>query len=191
MKIYLKILVFVFVVSCQKDKKNHVSLDYTIAEKKTSEHRDSDSSRDLQLKRTLTEAQFNDFFPKQIDGYDLINVSVSKPSALGSALYVKNNDYAHSMTYSLEDGNKKNSAVLRNFEDTFAKEGKGPVGTEYIYKVREGYKTIAFLQPNIKRNDIRFVYDNRFRISLEGTADVQTLWSYIQTEDLQKLLDYY
>lgn len=190
MKIYLKILVFVFVVSCQQDKKEGISLGDAIAEKNASQYRDSDSYKGLQLKTTLTEAEFNDFFPKQIDGYDLINVSVSKPNALGSALYVKNNDYAHSMTYSLEDGNKKNSAVLRNFEDAFAMEGKGPVGTEYIYKVREGYKTIAFLQPNIKRNDIRFVYDNRFRISLEGTADVQRLWSYIQKEDLQKLDNY-
>lgn len=190
MKIYLKIFLFLIMVSCQENKKVKAGFTSPLESETKSSDIGTNFSSDTQSKTTLSKEEFIDFFPKQIDNYKLKGVSVFMSSTLASGLYIQDNDYNTSMTYSLEDGNRKNSAVIRNFEDAFALEGKGPVGTEYIYKVREGYKTIAFLQPDIKRNEIRFVYDNRFRISLEGTADVQTLWSYIQKEDLQKLDNY-
>lgn len=166
MKIYLKILaVFMLIVSCQ----------------------DKSISEDSEPKTLLTEGQFNDFFPKEIGDYKLTNVSVLMSSAIASALYVEGNDYDHTMTYSLEDGYRKGSAIIRNFEDSYNLKLQGPAGTEYIYKERDGYKTIAFLQPNINRNDIRFIYNNRFRLTLDGIEDVSTLWSYFKKEDLQKL----
>lgn len=149
-----------------------------------------DTKIDNQKQTTLTKEQFNDFFPKQIGAYKLVNVSVLMSSTLASATYIKDMDYDHSMTYSLEDGNRKSSAIIRNFEDSYNLKGRGPVGTEYVYTERDSYKTIAFLQPQIKRNDIRFIYNNRFRITLEGIDDANTLWSYFQKEDLQKLNNY-
>ncbi len=189
MKTYLKILtVFLVMMSCQSTKKEDGnSLSSTAKNEKTYKKENVELSKDIQDRTTLTKAQFTNFFPTEIDGYKLINVSVLMSSALASALYVKNNDYGHSMTYSIEDSARKGAAAIENFNDAYSVKPQGPKGTAYIYTERGGYKTIAFLQPQIKRNDIRFIYNNRYRITLEGIADVDTLWGYLKTEDLKKL----
>ena len=89
----------------------------------------------------------------------------------------------------IEDGSGS-KAIVRSFLDSFKIKNQGPPQTEYIYVERDGYKTIAFLQPNIKRNDIRFVYNNRFRITLEGPDSADVLWTYIDFENLKKLDQY-
>ncbi|TCL68719.1 hypothetical protein EV196_101138 [Mariniflexile fucanivorans] len=71
--------------------------------------------------------------------------------------------------------------------DALKFKNRGSVETEYVYAEHDGYKTIAFLQPNIKRNNIRFIYNNRFRISIEGPDSADVLWSYIDFENLKKL----
>lgn len=188
MKTFYKIVVFaLLLMSCQSNKKEDSSKKVAVEKETTTQEKSNTTSNDLKSKTILTKEQFNDFFPKEIDGYKLLNVSVLMSSAIASAMYVKDNDYEHSMTYSLEDCNRKGSANIRNFGDSFNLRPQGPAGTEYVYKERDGYKTIAFLQPQIKRNDIRFIYNNRFRLTLEGTAYVETLWSYFKKEDLQKL----
>ncbi|MDP5081300.1 MAG: hypothetical protein NWP87_01500 [Winogradskyella sp.] len=188
MNSYLKILtLFVLTISCQSNKSEEIS-DLSNLEKETrSQKNDNNLSKDLQSKTTLTKQQFNDFFPKEIGAYKLINVSVLMSSGFGGATYIKDNDYNTSMTYSLEDGNRKNSAITRNFEVSYNMKAKGPEETEYIYTERDGYKTIAFLQSKINRNDVRFVYNNRFRITLEGTDLPDKLWLYINFDNLKKL----
>lgn len=191
MKLYLKILlVFMSLMSCQANKKEDNSLGSVSKKEESFQKKSPEAASDVQAKTILTKAQFNDFFPKEIGAYKLINVSVLMSSALASGSYIKNNDYNTSMTYSLEDGHRKGSAVLRNFEDAYNIKNQGPQGTKYLYIERDGYKTIAFLQPIIIRNDVGFVYNNRFRITMEGIEDVDVLWSYIKKEDLQKLDNY-
>ncbi|MGJ8591034.1 MAG: hypothetical protein ACSHXF_00710 [Aquaticitalea sp.] len=188
MKAYYIIVVFALVLmTCQSDKKEDISLKAVVEKETTTQEKRNATPNDLKSQTTLTKEQFNDFFPKEIDGYELVNVSVLTSSGIASAMYVKGKNYNHTMTYSLEDGNRKGSAIIRNFENSYNLKPQGPAGAEYLYKERDGYKTIAFLQPQIKRNDIRFIYNNRFRLTLEGTADVETLWSYFKDEDLQKL----
>lgn len=189
MKIHVYIMLFLILVSCRNKEVQGVFA--SLGENKD-DSRDMSSHffNDLHSKTTLSKEEFIDFFPKEIGLYKLKGVSVLMSITLASALYVQDNDYNQTMTYSLVDGNRKNSEVIRNFEDAFAQEVKGQEGTEYLYKVRDGYKTITFLQPNINRKEVRFVYDNRFLISLEGTTDVHTLWSCIQKDDLRKLDNY-
>ncbi|WP_170245233.1 hypothetical protein [Gelidibacter salicanalis] len=43
------------------------------------------------------------------------------------------------------------------------------------------------MQPKIKRNNIGFVYNNRFRIDIEGAANVATLWKYAKSGNLEQL----
>jgi hypothetical protein len=174
-------------MSCQTDKKQDSNLKANAEKQVTTNEKSNTPSKDLNSNKILTEAQFKDFFPEEIGGYKLVNVSVLTSSGLASAMYIKGNDYNHSLNYSLEDGNRKGSAIIRNFEDSYNLKTQGPAGTEYVYKERDNYKTIAFLQPQIKRNDIRFIYNNRFRLTLEGTEDIETLWNYFKKEDLQKL----
>ncbi len=188
MKTVYKLLVFaLLLMSCQSDKKQDVNL-RTLAEEAVAAK--AKTNKTLKVEKShviLTEAQFKDFFPKEIGDYKLENVSVLMSSAVASAMYLKNKDYAHSMTYNLEDCNRKGAANVENFKDAYKQQGQGAPGTEYIYKERDGHKTIAFLQPKINHVSIRFIYNNRFRLSLGGFESDQELWSYFQKEDLQKL----
>ena len=88
-----------------------------------------------------------------------------------------------SYNYSVNDCIKDDS-IIKNFEMSYNAEQIGPEGTEYIIKERDGYKTIAFLQPNIKRYNIQFVFNNCFNIVLEGPEHPDVLWSYIDFEKL-------
>jgi hypothetical protein len=191
MKIVYKIMVFALLLtSCQSDNKQVSSLKATGDKQAKSEENSNTNSKDLKSNTILTEAQFKDFFPMQIGDYKRINVSVEKFSGSASATYIKNNDYNLNMTFYVQDGDIKGSGIIRNFKDSYKVQPQGPHGTEYIYTERDGYKTIAFLQPKINRNDVRFIYNNRFGIVMEGAETVETLWSYIKKEDLQKLDNY-
>jgi hypothetical protein len=88
--------------------------------------------------------------------------------------------------FSIEDG-AGSKAIVKNFFNTYSQHLIGSSGNEYVYKERDGYKTIAFLQPKINRNQISFIYNNRYRITLEGSDDVDALWKYIDFENLKKL----
>ncbi|QTY28079.1 hypothetical protein [Flavobacterium sp. CS20] len=165
------------------------------------EHKDSNQSHQVELpkqtannqkKETLTKEQAGNFFPKQIGDYKLINIedNLLKTNGIAFGMYIKGNDYDHSLTYTLEDGNRKGSAILKNFEDAYKTTAKGPEGTEIFRKERNGYKTIAFLQHNINRYSISFIYNQRFRLSLDGVEKPDVLWTYFKKEDLQKLNTY-
>ena len=172
-------------VSCQSNKKEAVSS--SSAQKKS-----MDSSKDLQSKTTLSEQQFGDFFPKEIGDYKLIEVSESTvlSRTITSAFYLKGDNMKNNMEYRVEDGHKKGSSVLKDFEISYKYQNKGEGETEYIYKERNGYKTIAFLQPEENRNEIQFIYNQRFSIILEGADHPDKLWTYIKEEDLKKLDKY-
>jgi len=137
----------------------------------------------------LSKAEFQAFFPKQIGPYERMDISVLKTNAIATGTYIKGKDYNTSLVLTLQDGNRKNSGIITNFLISYDQNLKGPQGTEYIKKERDGYKTIAFLQPEIKRNLIECIYKNRFRISLEGVDDVATLWQYLDKENFSKLED--
>ena len=88
--------------------------------------------------------------------------------------------------FSIEDG-AGSKAIVRNFFDSYKVKLQGPPQTQYIFTKRDSYKTIAFLQPTINRNQISFIYNNRFKITLEGVDSADTLWSYLEFENLKKL----
>ena len=174
--------VFIF-VACNNEAQTH------------SEQHETESVLTTNNKAThtaLTKEQIENFFPEQLGDYKRFNVDFSllKSNETASATYVKNNDFNHTLVYTLEDGMRKKSAILKNFEASYASELKGPEGTEYIKKVRDGYKTIAFLQPKINRNSLSFVYKNRFILSLGGVENPDALWQYVHKEDLEKLDNY-
>jgi hypothetical protein len=192
-KNYLKTLtLFVLMVSCQSNKNEAVSSNSTIEKDNTSQKKDMVSSKDLQSKTSISDHQFGSFFPKEIGAYKLIEVTESTvlSRSITSAFYVKGDNMKNNMEYSVEDGHKKGSSVLKDFDISYTYQNKGEGETEYIYKERNGYKTIAFLQPEENRNEIRFIYNQRFSIILEGADDPDTLWTYIKEEDLKKLDKY-
>ncbi|HEY9170022.1 MAG TPA: hypothetical protein VIN72_11085 [Lutibacter sp.] len=141
----------------------------------------------LGKKTPLTNNQLLVALPEHINGN----------KKLGEHAFEASNQFANGMygsanspyNFWIEDG-AGSRAIVRNFIDSYKIKSLGPPQTEYIYSERDGYKTIAFLQPKIKRNTIGFVYNNRFKISLEGPDNVDKLWSYIDFENLKKLDQY-
>lgn len=138
----------------------------------------------LKKKTPLTNNQLFAILPKEINGnMPFDNHALQVNSQLASGVY---GQIGKHYNFYIQDG-VGTSVVVKNFYNGYKIKSQGPPETEYIYLERDGYNTISFLQPKINRNNIGFVYNNRFKISLEGPDDVAILWSYIDFENLKKL----
>ena len=160
---------------CKEDTKNHPS---TTDVQSNSPRSDSKTTNE-----ELNKQQFQAFFPQQLGGYELKDVSILASNAIATGTYIKGSDYNHSLVLTLQDGNRKGSGIIKNFEMSYQQDLKPAPGSEYIKKERDGYRTIALVQPQIGRNLIELTYKGRFRISLEGIEDVDTLWNYLDKEN--------
>jgi hypothetical protein len=141
----------------------------------------------LEKKTPLTDSQLLATLPEHINGNKKFGEHAFEASnQFANGMYGSANS---SYKFWIEDGSGSR-AIVRNFFNSYKIKSQGPPQTEYIYSERAGYKTIAFLQPTIKRNNIGFVYNNRFKISIEGPDDADILWSYIDFENLKKLDQY-
>lgn len=148
---------------------------------------EKDIYKALKKKTPLTAEQIIPVLPEHINGNKKISEHRFEASnQMANGTY---GSFNSPYNFWIEDGSGS-KAIVRSFLDSFKIKNQGPPQTEYIYVERDGYKTIAFLQPNIKRNDIRFVYNNRFRITLEGPDSADLLWTYIDFENLKKLDQY-
>jgi len=185
------------IISCKdstvKEKNSTLKTTISSAIEKAADHsyRDTGSQEDLykalKKKTPLTNDQLFAILPKEINGNTPTNkYALQISSQLTSGMY---GPVGKNYSFFIQDGTGS-SAIVRNFFDSYKIKSQGPPQREYIYAERDGYKTIAFLQPTIKRNEIRFVYNNRFRITLEGPEPADMLWSYIDFENLKKLNQY-
>tara|TARA_R110002050_G_scaffold196426_2_gene331355 strand:- start:59936 stop:60568 length:633 start_codon:yes stop_codon:yes gene_type:complete len=139
----------------------------------------------LKKKTPLTNAELFAIIPKDIHGNKPIgDYALQVSPQLTSGMYEPIGKKGYN--FFIQDG-VGSSAVVQKFFDSYKIMPQGPPQTEYVYSERDGYKTISFLQPKIKRNYIRFVYNNRFKITLEGPDSPAVLWSYIDFENLKKL----
>ena len=194
-------LLIIFSISCQNSKKEEkkesestpISSAIEKANEKTLDNPNQDSEtqkvlyQDLKKKTPLTNDQLFAILPEDIHGNKPTNnYSLQVSSKLASGIY---GSVEKHYDFFIQDGTGS-SAIVRNFFDSYKIKSQGPPETEYVYTDRDGYKTIAFLQPNIKRNYVRFIYNNRFEITLEGPDSADVLWSYIDFENLKKLDKY-
>lgn len=151
---------------------------------------DSNSARDGRgVYPKLDRNDVQAFFPAQLGEYRLFNTDVSllTSKAVAAATYIKGKDFNHSLVYTLEDGIRKGSEVLKNFETSYASAPDASGGAGYGKKDRDGHRTVSFSQPSADRNMIGFIYKNRFKLSMEGAEVPDRLWLYFRKEDLQKL----
>ena len=191
MKTNLKLLLmFLLLVSCQNDNKKDNSVKSEVKKEKTSKDKNKDASKELKPEKMLTKAQFEEFFPKKIDAYNLINVSVTEKQGIGTASYIKGKDYGNGMTYYVTDGRVKGSAAIRNFEKSYQSNQDWPEGTEFISKERDGFKTVALLRHNYNNYKVSVLYNNRFVLTVEGHEKPDELWTYLKQADLQMLDSY-
>lgn len=132
----------------------------------------------------LSSEELLPYLPKTVNGHKMANqYAYPGGGQMATGSYgPADNQY----NFSIEDGSGT-KAIVKNFAVSYKMRYKGPQDTEYIFLERDGYETIAFLQPKISRNQIYFIYNNRFRISLEGPDKADDLWSYIDFENLKKI----
>ena len=202
MKTHIKQIAFslliIFTISCQTNKKeeqkeNTISSTIEKAKEKTLNNPNQDGEtqkalyKALEKKTPLTNDQLFAILPEDIHGNKPSNnYALQVSSKLASGIY---GSVEKHYDFFIQDGTGS-SAIVRNFFDGYKIKSQGPPETEYIYSEHDGYKTIAFLQSKIERNQISFIYNNRFRITLEGPDGVDSLWSYIDFENLKKLDKY-
>lgn len=180
-------------VSCKEDPKGEKVTTVFSAIENTKEETVQDSENQktiykvLKKKNPLSNDQLFEILPKDINGKKPTNSFALQVSRqLASGIYGPAESHYN---YFIQDG-CGTSAIVRNFFDSYKIKPQGPPKTEYIYKEYDGYKTIAFLQPTINRNYIRFIYNNRFQITLEGADSADVLWTYLDFEILKKLDQY-
>lgn len=126
--------------------------------------------------KSLNKEQLSTFFPDYLGSHKQFDIFAYAQESLATASY---GSFDNSYNYSLSDG-IENTAIVKNFEATYQSKLIGPEGTQYIRQERNGYKTLAFLQPKINRYSIEFIYKNRFKLVLEGPEVPDILWSYIK-----------
>lgn len=195
---FIVLIIFTFSISCQTNKKQEKEentfstaiedVKATSKERKI-DYKNSDKEAFKSLKKItpLSSKELLPFLPENING----NKKTNEYAYPGSGQMVTggygpiNSQY----NFSIEDG-AGSKAIVKNFFNTYSQHLIGSSGNEYVYKERDGYKTIAFLQPKINRNQISFIYNNRYRITMEGSDEVDALWSYIDFENLKKLDQY-
>lgn len=202
MKIHIKqitfLALFVFSISCKENSKtenketNSTPISSAIENAKEKALNNSTQDREslkalyksLKKKTPLTNDQLLAALPEHINGNKKLGEhAFSASNQFANGVYGSVNS---SYNFWIEDG-AGSRAIVRNFFDSYKIKNQGPPETQYIFTELKGYKTIAFLQPKINRNQISFIYNNRFRISLEGIDNANTLWSYIDFENLKKL----
>lgn len=190
MKIKILILVlpglFLCLLSCKNETKEETKVTNQSQKIELPKQKSNDSKKEQPKKTPLSKTQFEAFFPDYVGSNKRLSIFVYPGEPMATASY---GSFDSSYNYSVYDGIKDNS-VIKNFDTSYNAKHIAPEGTEYVLKERDGYKTIAFLQPKISRYDIQFVYNNRFKIVLEGPEHPNVLWSYIKKEELQKLDKY-
>lgn len=177
------ISLFLCLSACKNDKTFNNDTANKTSKKELPKQEVGNPENVKQKKTAITKAQFEAFFPQYIGSHKRFNVFIYPEELMATASY---GSFDNSYNYSVYDAITDNS-IIKNFEMSYNAKQIAPEGTEYIVKEREGYNTIAFLQPKIERYDIRFVYNNRFRVVLEGPEYPDILWSFIKKSDLEKL----
>ena len=180
-------LISFFLFSCSESKKEN-SFKSEVEKAKTSNKKDKEVSKDLKLTKELTTADLELFFPEKIGPYNRIAFGESLGN--GSATYIKGKDSGNIMHYYVTDGDRKGSSAIRLFEDSYQSNKKWPEGTELISTERDGFKTVALLRHNYNNFKISMIYNNRFKLTVEGHEKPDLLWSYLKQANL-KILDTY
>jgi hypothetical protein len=179
------LFLFVMICSCKNEKQPKSEISIENIDKELPKQKVNDSKNEKQKKTPLSKDLLEAFFPEYLGSNKRFNIFVVPGESIATASY---GSYQSSYSYSVNDAIKDDS-VIKNFEISYDANYNAPKGTEFIIKERSGFKTIAFLQPVIKRYDIQFVYKNRFKIVLEGPEHPDVLWSYIKKSDLEKLVN--
>jgi hypothetical protein len=188
MKLIIIILICLFLsfTSCKNENNTKSVLPKKLQQIELPKQKVNDSLKRNLKEEPLNKEQLSDFFPDYLGSNKRFDIFMVSGDAMAVASY---GSFESNYNYSILDG-VKNKIAIENFEISYNTNLKTPEGTEYIKKEREGFKTIAFLQPNISRNNIQFIYKNRFKLVIEGPDHPDVLWSYIKKEDLKKLDTY-
>lgn len=186
---YYILIISLFILACGSDAektKRTITSAIENTNKKSAENEKKGIKKILNKKDRLTKEQLQELFPEMIGPHKKYSVYVAPGESVASGTY---GDLKKPFNYSISDG-AGSSAIVENFNLTYLSDLKGPEGTEYIKKERGNFKTLAFNQPSLQLSNITFIYNDRFRITLEGPESPDKLWEYIDLENLKKLDKY-
>jgi hypothetical protein len=186
---YFTLLLSLLFLACGSDAEKtnrRITTAIENAKQESAENENKEVKKSLNKKDRLTKEQLLELFPEKIGPHNKFNVYVAPGESVATGTY---GDLKKPFTFSVSDGAGR-SSIVENFDLTYQSDLKGPEGTEYIKKERGNFKTLAFDQPGLHISNIAFIYNQRFRITLEGPENPDKLWEYIDFTNLKKLDKY-
>lgn len=128
----------------------------------------------------LTVEQLSSVFPNQLSGLKKTHIKLDQNTASATAFYGENQ-----YEINIIDDLKNKYSNIQSFNRKYIKLDS----TKTIKSVRDGYKTITVIQPEIGITSISFVFKKRYLISITGT-NKQTpymVWRFLELNKFQKL----
>lgn len=206
MKTILKLtLILFFLISCKESPKSSESSGS--AESKNMEglmrevtgknaNKDQEYARLMEAliaKTPLTNAQFLEAFPKKLGNLNLDATPYKGSDFINSDTQVLIGNYGNgAIKMEITDavGNLAGQAVahlktydLMNYESD--------ENTKYIKKERDGILTSGVYVTSVNESELKFLYDNRFYVTLEGKGmDVDVLWKTMGIDNLKQFKAY-
>lgn len=124
--------------------------------------------------------QLSAVFPTQLNGLKRTRIKHDQEAASATAYY-GDNQYE----INIIDDQQNNYSSIHEFNRKYRKLDSNNT----IKSVRDGYKTIMILQPEVGITSITFVFKKRYLMSVTGT-DKQTpymVWRFLELNKFQKL----
>jgi len=144
---------------------------------------------ELIVKKPLTVEQLMEAFPKKLGNLSLDATPTMGVDYIDADTQVIIGNYGNG-TVKMEIidavGNFAGQAVahLKSY-DLITYESDD--NTKYIKKVRNGILTSGVYVSSVNESEIKFLYDNRFYVSLEGKGmDVDALWNAMGVDNLKR-----
>ena len=149
------------------------------------EENEIDSNRIVYLNfdtsHALTPEELSAIFPKQLGGLEKTTVKLDQATGTATAFY--GNKYEISIT----DDLRNNFSNVHLFKREYRKIDNNILEGKLIKTVRDGYKTIATISPEI--TSISFVFKHRYIFTIAG-IDRQTpymVWRFLELNKFQDL----
>lgn len=147
---------------------------------------------ELIAKTPLTNAQFLEAFPKKLGSLNLDATPSKGSDFIDSDIQILVGNYGNgTIKMEITDAvrNLAGLAVahLKNYD---LMNYESDDNTKYIKMERNGFLTSGVYVTSENDSELKFLYDNRFYISLEGKGmDVDKLWDELGVENLHRFKD--
>jgi hypothetical protein len=168
------IILSVFLVNCKEAVGTDAHLERKILDSNYKTER-----LKTNIRHALTSEQLSFAFPNQLSGLKKTHVQLDQNGASATAFY-GNNQYQITIIDDLENHYSNIRSFYRRYRNLDS--------TKAIASVRDGYKTITIIRPEIEITSISFVFKKRYLIHITGTNKTPYMvWRFLELNKLKKL----